>query len=113
MVRSVLKPHATLFAAIFRICDPLLSVLVGIVAHRAYLDFELPDHYILFLVVGALAVATVFPMFQLYEPQRGAGLADETRRLTFAWLMLAALVGAAIFATKMGDNYSRVWVSAW
>ena len=79
MVRSVLKPHATLFAAIFRVCDPLLTVLVGFIAYRAYLgSFALPDHYLLFLAVGALAVATVFPMFRLYEPQRGAGVADET-----------------------------------
>jgi putative colanic acid biosynthesis UDP-glucose lipid carrier transferase len=27
--------------------------------------------------------------------------------------MLAALSGGMIFATKMGDAFSRVWVSAW
>jgi len=114
MVRSVLKPHATLFAAILRICDPVLTVLVGFVAYRAYLgSFDPPDHYLLFLAVGALAVATVFPMFRLYEPQRGAGVAEELRRLVFAWMLLAALTGGAIFATKMGDTFSRVWVSAW
>jgi hypothetical protein len=31
----------------------------------------------------------------------------------YAWLLLAAITGAAMFATKMGDNYSRVWVAAW
>lgn len=114
MVRSVLKPHATLFAAVLRIFDPALTVLVGFVAYRAYLgSFAPPDHYLLFLAVGALAVATVFPMFRLYEPQRGAGVADELRRLVFAWMLLAAFAGGAIFATKMGDTYSRVWVSAW
>lgn len=114
MVRSVLKPHATLFAAILRICDPALMVLVGFVAYRAYLgSFAPPDHYVLFLAVGALAVATIFPMFRLYEPQRGAGVAEELRRLIFAWMLLAALAGGAIFATKMGDTFSRVWVSAW
>jgi putative colanic acid biosynthesis UDP-glucose lipid carrier transferase len=114
MVRSVLKPHATLFAAILRILDPALTALVGVAAYRIYLgSFSLPDHYLLFLAVGALAVATIFPMFRLYEPQRGAGVADELRRLVFAWMLLAALAGGAIFATKMGDTYSRVWVSAW
>jgi putative colanic acid biosynthesis UDP-glucose lipid carrier transferase len=114
MARSVLKPHAALFAAILRICDPVLTVATGFIAHRAYLGtYAPPDHYLLFLAVGALAVATVFPLFNLYEPQRGAGLAEELRRLLFAWLLLAALTGGAIFATKMGDGYSRVWVSAW
>ena len=114
MVRSVLKPHATLFAAILRICDPALMIIVGFVAYRAYLgSFAPPDHYVLFLAVGAFAVATVFPMFRLYEPQRGAGVAEELRRLVFAWMFLAALAGGAIFATKMGDTFSRVWVGAW
>ncbi len=54
MVRSVLKPHATLFAAILRICDPALTVLIGFGAYRAYLGtFSPPDHYLLFLAVGA------------------------------------------------------------
>jgi len=114
MVRSVLKPHATLFAAILRICDPALTVLVGFAGYRAYLgSFEAPEHYQLFMAAGALAVAAVFPMFSLYEPQRGAGLAEEIRRLLFAWLLLAALTGGTIFATKMGDGFSRVWVSTW
>ena len=114
MARSVLKPHATLFAAILRICDPALSVVVGVAAHRAYLgSFALPEHYLLFLGAGALAVAAVFPLLRLYEPQRGAGLGEDVRRLLFAWLLLAALTGGTIFATKTGDGYSRVWVAAW
>ena len=114
MVRSVLKPHATLFAAILRICDPALTILVGFVAYRAYLgSFDPPEHYLLFMAAGALAVSAVFPLFDLYEPQRGAGLAEELRRITFAWMLLAAVTGFTIFATKTGDGYSRVWVSAW
>jgi putative colanic acid biosynthesis UDP-glucose lipid carrier transferase len=114
MARSVLKPHAALFAAVLRICDPVVTVIVGAIAYRAYLDsFDLPDHYLLFLAVGALVVATVFPLFKLYEPQRGASLAEELRRLVFAWLALAAIVGIVMFATKMGITYSRVWVTAW
>ena len=52
-------------------------------------------------------------MFRLYEPQRGAGLAEELRRLLVAWMLLAALVGGTMFATKTGIGFSRVWVSAW
>ena len=89
-------------------------MLVGFAAHRAYLgSFDLPEHYLLFMAAGALAVSAVFPLFNLYEPQRGAGLADELRRITFAWMLLAALTGFTIFATKTGDGYSRVWVGAW
>ena len=114
MARSVLKPHAALFAAVLRLCDPLLTIVTGVVAYRLYLEaWDLPDRYLLFLAVGALAVATVFPLFELYAAQRGAGIAEELRRLVYAWLLLAGLTGIATFATKMGDTYSRVWVTAW
>ena len=114
MARSVLKPHAGMFAAMFRVCDPVSTVIVGVVAYRTYLgSFTLPDHYLFFVAAGAFAVAAVFPAFSLYEPHRGTSVADELRRVTIAWLLIAAIVGAAIFATKMGDTYSRVWVGAW
>jgi putative colanic acid biosynthesis UDP-glucose lipid carrier transferase len=116
MARSVLKPHAAMFAALFRVCDPVFTVIVGVFAYRAYPSlgtFSLPDHYLFFLAAGALAVAAVFPAFSLYEPHRGASIAEELRRLTVAWLVIAALTGAGIFATKLGDAYSRVWVGAW
>ena len=49
----------------------------------------------------------------LYQPQRGVSLADEVRQLLFAWVLVAALVGGTIFATKSGDAFSRVWVTSW
>jgi len=114
MPRSVLKPHATLFAIGLRICDPLLSVAVGLLTYMLYLGTDSPpEQYVLFLAAGALSIAAIFPMFRLYEPQRGAGLAEELRSLVFAWMLIAALAGTAIFATKTGDGFSRVWFGAW
>ncbi len=114
MQRRLLKPHASLFAAVLRASDPLATVVVGIVGYALYLqDFPLPERYVLFLVVGALAVAALFPMFRLYEPQRGVSVVEEIRSLVFAWLLVTGLVGGAIFATKSGDAFSRVWVSVW
>jgi putative colanic acid biosynthesis UDP-glucose lipid carrier transferase len=112
--RSVLKPHAGMFAAMFRVCDPVLTAIVGVLAHRWYLDsFTLPDHYLFFLAAGALALAAIFPAVGLYQPHRGASIAEELRGVTIAWLAIAALVGLGMFATKMGETYSRVWVGAW
>ena len=87
----------------------------GSVAYRAYLGIvrSPPEHYLLFLARARSPSPAIFPMFSLYEPQRGASVAEELRRLVFAWILMAALAGGAIFATKMGDTYSRVWVSAW
>ena len=76
-------------------------------------DFPLPEHYVLFLVAGALVVALLFPMFRLYEPQRGVSIIEEVRSLVLAWLLVTGLIGGAIFATKTGDSFSRVWVTLW
>jgi hypothetical protein len=80
MQRSILKPHASLFAGILRMSDPLATVVVGVGGYVAYLrSLALPEHYWLFLIVGALSVAALFPLFRLYEPQRGISIVVELR----------------------------------
>lgn len=80
----------------------------------AYLrSLALPEHYWLFLIVGALSVAALFPLFRLYEPQRGISIVVELRQLTLAWALLTGIAGGALFATKSGDAFSRVWVAIW
>ena len=114
MLRPILKPHAPLFAFILRASDPLVAFVVGLVAYRLYLGNLLPpEHYLLFLVGAMLALVAIFPVFRLYEPQRGASLADELRQLLLAWALVGALVGGTIFATKSGAAFSRVWVGSW
>lgn len=114
MKRSLLKPHASTFAAILRALDPTLTVLVGLLVYRVYLSGTAPvERYAFFLLVAAVVVAVMFPLFRLYEPQRGASLADETRRLLLAWLMIGALAATILFATKTGDLFSRFWLGGW
>ena len=114
MQRSILKPHASLFAGVLRASDPLASILVGLAGHRVWLgSFALPQHYVVFLLAGALLIALFFPLFRLYEPQRGVSIVQEVRQLFVAWLVLGAVVVATLFATKTGDEFSRVWVSLW
>ena len=108
------SPTRPLFAAFLRGSDPLATLVVGLAGYAAYLGgFGLPVHYALFLVAGALAIAALFPMFRLYEPQRGVSIIEELRHLSLAWLLLTGLVGGALFATKSGDAFSRVWVGIW
>ncbi len=114
MARSVLKPHASLFLGVLRLADPALPAIIGLVAYGIHPgDWPPPEHYLLFIGAGVVTIAALFPMFRLYDPQRGVSLAEELRRLVLAWAILAALAGGAIFATKMGDAFSRIWVGAW
>jgi len=113
MRRQVLKPHAELLSAALRASDPAILIVVGFVAHRIYLESWLqPEHYLFFLAASALWVLTTFPSFRLYEPQRGASLANELRQLLLAWALMGAVMAGVLFATKSGIEFSRVWVTS-
>ena len=114
MARSVLKPHATVFLGILRLADPALPAIVGLIAYGVHPSiWPMPEQYLLFIGAGAVTITALFPLFRLYDPQRGVSLTEELRRLVLAWAVLAALAGSAIFATKMGDAFSRIWVATW
>jgi putative colanic acid biosynthesis UDP-glucose lipid carrier transferase len=114
MARSLLKPHAPLLAGLARTIDPAAALAAGAIAFWFYrpeaASFEA---YALFLGAAAVTIVALFPAFGLYEPQRGASLVDELRALLGAWLLIAALAAGALFATKSGEAFSRVWVAGW
>jgi len=92
MARSVLKPHATVFLGILRLADPALPAIVGLIAYGVHPSiWPMPEQYLLFIGAGAVTIAALFPLFRLYDPQRGVSLTEEVRRLVLAWAVLAAL----------------------
>ncbi len=103
-----------MFGAVLRVLDPACSAVAGVIAFVLYRPAGASsEHYAAMLLAGALAIAVIFPAFRLYATYRGASLADELRDLTFAWMLLAAIVAAGLFATKTGATFSRAWVSLW
>ena len=114
MARPLLKPHASLFAALLRALDPVIALAVAAAAFSLYRpEVITPEPYLMFAGAGAVTIVALFPAFGLYDPQRGASLADELRNLLLAWLVIAALAAGALFATKSGEAFSRVWVATW
>lgn len=114
MRRAILKPHAQLLALVLRAGDPLIAFAVGLLAYRAYLGLTWPpEPYLLFLLGAVLGLVAIFPMFRLYEPQRGASIGGELRELLLAWSLIGALVACALFVTKSAEVFSRVWVALW
>jgi len=114
MARPLLKPHASLFAALLRALDPIIVLGVAAAAFGLYRpEVATREPYVLFAIAGAVTVIALFPAFGLYDPQRGAGLAEDFRNLLLAWVAIAALAAGALFATKLGEVFSRVWLAAW
>jgi putative colanic acid biosynthesis UDP-glucose lipid carrier transferase len=110
---SVLKPHAPVFALLLRMLDPCVALAVGLVTFQLYHPVGNFEIYLTFLLAAAMAIVGVFPAFRLYAPQRGASFTDELRALVLAWSTIAALTAVALFATKSGAAFSRIWVGAW
>jgi putative colanic acid biosysnthesis UDP-glucose lipid carrier transferase len=114
MARTLLKPHAAMFATLLRFLDPACSVGAGMVAFLLYPPATAStEHYIVLIAASTIAIAVVFPAFRLYDTYRGASVASELRDIALAWLLLAAIVVAMLFVTKTGDTFSRVWMAIW
>src|SRR4029078_4044931 len=100
MAPPLLKPHASLFAALLRALDPIIVLGVAAAAFGLYRpEVATPEPYVLFAIAGAVTVIALFPAFGLCDPQRGAGLAEDFRNLLLAWVAIAALAAGALFAT--------------
>ena len=114
MKRSLLKDNAPLFEWLVRLFDPLLVVLAGWLAYRAYLgEWLLPERYLLALCGVALFSFALFPLLRLYAPQRGVTLFEEAGRLVNAWLLIAAAWFGYLFLSKSGAEFSRAWSLTW
>ena len=114
MNRSLLKQNAPLFESLLRVVDPVLTMAIGLIAHRLYLDtWELPDRYLFALVgMGGLTVI-VFPLMGLYGSRRGVTAFDEVRQIVRAVGLLAVIWVAFLFFSKTGADFSRVWSAYW
>jgi putative colanic acid biosynthesis UDP-glucose lipid carrier transferase len=114
--RSILKPNAPLFEGLQRIVDPFVTVVTGWLAYRLYpplAELEIPEHYVVALLVMGVMTATVFPLMGLYGSRRGVTAFAEVRQIFRAVMLLAALWVAFVFFSKTGEQFSRAWSAYW
>lgn len=112
--RTMLKENASLLELFQRLLDPLLVVAAGMALFAfqfGHLDF--PQNYVLVLGGVFLLCLLVFPFFDIYRFQRGASLWVEVQNLASAWGMVIAVLVITLFATKVGTEFSRLWVGRW
>jgi putative colanic acid biosynthesis UDP-glucose lipid carrier transferase len=113
-MRSVPKDNSSRLDLALRALDPLLIIVTGLVAHRAYLGaWGPPGRYEIALIVAALLGFAAFPSLGLYQSRRGTSFVDEVAGLFFAWLLIAVTGGAFLFLTKSGAEFSRGWALSW
>ena len=113
-MRSLLKDNSSHLDLALRVLDPLLIILTGYVAHRAYLgDWDPPARYLTAMAVAAFLGFAAFPSLGLYQSRRGTSFIDEVSGLFFAWLLIAVTGGAFLFLTKSGADFSRGWALTW
>ncbi|MVF12936.1 undecaprenyl-phosphate glucose phosphotransferase [Ketobacter sp. MCCC 1A13808] len=118
MRRGFLREHYWLIVLLQRIIDISVIVLSAQIAFDLTFGYILgpashvPDYSSLLLSSVVLAIV-VFTRFDVYRPWRGAPKGREIRVLMSAWVTVFVVLACFGFATKIGDQYSRIWVGLW
>ena len=109
-----LKGNAELIALALRFFDLTLVVTGAILAHYfRFGELELSGQYKIALITGLLACGSVFPLYSLYKPWRGASISSEVRTVLFAWMTVVIALPVIVYLTKTGDSFSRLWFVYW
>ena len=69
--------------------------------------------YMVALIVGGLLVLIIHPSFGIYGSWRGRLRLGLVAKLVAAYLMVGAAITALLFFTKLGANFSRLWLAYW
>ena len=118
MKRGFLREHYWLSGVLQRIID-IAAILIA--AKVAFLcafyngvpsDEVLPNYSLLTFSTVILTIV-IFTRFDVYRGWRGMSKGDELRALLSAWFAVFGVLACIGFATKTGDQYSRVWIALW
>lgn len=103
-----------------RVAEFLLVFALGYGLFLSYVNesLTLSWHVGHLLYVGASAGAAApavlcFQAFQLYDIMNLSSVFRQIARLSAAWTLLFAVLLVAAFFTKLGQEFSRVWVATW
>lgn len=114
MRKGLLQKHAELLSLMFRLTDLAIILFGGLVAY--WLKFGnlvlTPPYQILLALVVVLGMVS-FPAFGLYQPWRGAGLWEESKKVLIAWGAVMAACAVLSYLTKTGALYSRLMFGTW
>ena len=99
-----------------RVLDGVLIALAGLVlahVHPGYGDQGPGTFYIPLIAAVSIALPLLAHVFGLYTVQSLLRPLEHVARTTAAWALIFAAITAAVFLSKSGESYSRVWLASW
>ena len=99
-----------------RMIDLVIITVLGAALFRIYVEhvsFALSLPYLIVSASVGLGAAAAFQAIGLYAIPTLRSPIGQLSRLALGWTSIFALVVAAVFFLKVGDNFSRVWLLAW
>ncbi len=103
-------------ATVARGAEGLLIAAAGLGlahVHPGYGDSGPGTFYIPLILVTGLALPFLANAFGLYSIQSLLRPADHAARMASVWTLIFAAIMAAVFLSKSGESYSRVWLATW
>jgi Undecaprenyl-phosphate glucose phosphotransferase len=121
---TLLEPHvasaplisARIIAALVRLGESVIIAGYGVLLWLLYVRGETTEEFLVYVPLIAGAAITLPLLLQaggLYSIHALLRPVDHVARLTAGWALIAVLMLAGLFLTKLGADYSRLWVSMW
>jgi len=112
--RGLLRHHSETLDTLLRAIDALLVAAAGLLAYLIYPGiWPLPAGYGIALLLASSLTLVIFPSANVYRSWRGGGMAEESRRIALACLVVMVSLAFIAFASKSSEQYSRIWLFSW
>ena len=103
-------------SGLVRAMEFFLIAALGLLIKAAYVeDMEHAGHvaYLVTTLSAAAGGSLLFQILGLYDVSAFRSVWWQLGRLTLGWSVLFALLVTAAFFTKLGPDFSRVWLALW
>ena len=103
-------------AGLLRAVEFFLIAALGLTIKAGYVEIMDQIGELSYLAVAMTAASSGIALFQvlgLYEVARFRSIWWQLARLTLGWTVLFAILVTTAFFTKLGPEFSRVWLATW
>lgn len=112
--KGLLKEYSHALSYVLKALDLSAIFFAGLLAYNVKFDtIELPDRYLVALLIATFLTPLMFRAFGVYESIRGKSFGQHLKNLAKAITVLLVLLAGLAFFTKRGDDFSRGWFGYW